>query len=125
LKASLARSAVIVGVLVTAMAGTAACGGQRKDNSKDTGASDITCEVKNDTRIGIATGNTTGVYYALGNAFAEQVSTATDGKLKVTAAETGASVQNIEQLAADRFQVAFSLFDTATDAVAGMGSFEG
>ena len=123
MKPSLARTALAVGLLVAAMAGTAACGGQRKDDSKDTGASDITCDVKNDTRIGIATGNTTGVYYALGNAFAEQVAATTGGKLKVTAAETGASVQNIEQLVADRYQVAFSLFDTATDAVAGKGSF--
>ena len=60
MKPSLARTALAVGLLVAAMAGTAACGGQRKDDSKDTGASDITCDVKNDTRIGIATGNTTG-----------------------------------------------------------------
>lgn len=126
MKPSFARTAVAVGVLATAMAGTAACGGQRTDNSKATGSGgDIKCEVTNDTRIGIATGNTTGVYYALGNAFAPLVAQSTGDKLKVTAAETGASVQNIEQLAADKYQVAFSLFDTATDAVAGKGSFEG
>jgi TRAP transporter TAXI family solute receptor len=125
LKPSLARTAVAVGVLVAAMAGTAACGGQRKNDTKDTGAGgDISCEITSDTRIGVATGNTTGVYYPLGNALAEQVSSATGGKLRVTAAETGASVQNIEQLMEDRYQVAFSLFDTATDAFNGKGSFK-
>lgn len=113
----------IVGLLVVAVSGTAACGGKRDTGSRDTGSGDISCEIQNDTRIGLATGNTTGVYYAIGNALAEQVATKTGGKLRVTAAETGASVQNIEQLAADRYQVAFSLFDTATDAVNGKGSF--
>lgn len=113
----------IVGLLIVAVAGSTACGGQRNNNSRDTGAGEITCEVTNDSRIGLATGNTTGVYYAIGNALAEQVASKTGGKLRVTAAETGASVQNIEQLVADRYQVAFSLFDTATDAVNGKGSF--
>lgn len=113
----------IVGLLVVAVSGTAACGGKRDSGNRDTGSGDITCEIQTDTRIGLATGNTTGVYYAIGNALAEQVATRTGGKLRVTAAETGASVQNIEQLAADRYQVAFSLFDTATDAVNGKGSF--
>ena len=86
---------------------------------------DVTCEVANDTRIGIATGNATGVYFALGNAYAEQISAATGGKVKATAAETGASVQNIQQLVAGSYEVAFSLADTAADAVQGTGSFDG
>jgi len=125
LKSSFARSAVAVAVLAAALGGSAACGGQRTGGQKDTGSSDISCSVKDDTRITIATGNTTGVYYALGNALAEQISTTTSGKLKATASETGASVQNIEQLVENKFQVAFSLFDTATDAVNGKGSFKG
>src|ERR687894_2666877 len=75
------------------------------------------------TRVGIATGNATGVYFALGNAYAEQIGTATGGKVKATAAETGASVQNIQQLVAGEYNIAFSLADTAADAVAGTGSF--
>jgi uncharacterized protein len=113
----------VVGLLIVAVTGTAACGGQRNNNSRDTGSGEISCEIETDSRIGLATGNTTGVYYAIGNSLAEQVASKTGGKLRVTAAETGASVQNIEQLAADRYQVAFSLFDTATDAVNGKGSF--
>jgi TRAP transporter TAXI family solute receptor len=117
------RPKVAVFLIITLAFSAAACGGQRNNNSRDTGSGEITCEIANDSRIGLATGNTTGVYYAIGNALAEQVASKTGGKLRVTAAETGASVQNIEQLAADRYQVAFSLFDTATDAVNGKGSF--
>jgi uncharacterized protein len=121
---SFGRMAAAVAVLGTALVGAGACGGQRTENQRDTGAGTTSCTVSNDTRIAIATGNTTGVYYALGNALAEQVSTSTAGKLKATAAETGASVQNIEQLMAGQYQVAFSLFDTATDAVNGKEAFK-
>ncbi|HEX7744418.1 MAG TPA: TAXI family TRAP transporter solute-binding subunit [Micromonosporaceae bacterium] len=106
------------------LAGLAGCGGRQDVAGGDTGG-DVTCEVKQETRIGIATGNATGVYFALGNAYAEQISTATGGKVKATAAETGASVQNIQQLVAGTYAVAFSLADTATDAVQGTGSFDG
>jgi TRAP transporter TAXI family solute receptor len=107
-------------LLLTATAVTA-CGGRQDAASTDAGG-EVTCEVANETRIGIATGNATGVYFALGNAYAEQLG-ATGGKVKGTAAETGASVQNIQQLVAGSFGLAFSLADTAADAVNGTGSF--
>jgi uncharacterized protein len=103
------------------VAGLTACGGRQDAASTDTGG-DVTCEVANDTRIGIATGNATGVYFALGNAYAEQLG-ATGGKVTATAAETGASVQNIQQLVAGTYGLAFSLADTAADAVNGANSF--
>jgi TRAP transporter TAXI family solute receptor len=106
------------------LAGLVGCGGRQDAASTDVGG-DVSCTVDADTRIGIATGNATGVYFALGNAYAEQVTTATDGKVKATAAETGASVQNIQQLVAGSYAVAFSLADTAVDAVQGTGSFDG
>ncbi len=111
-------------LLAVVLAGTAlaGCGGRQDTASTDAGG-DVTCEVANDTRIGIATGNATGVYFALGNAYAEQLG-ATGGKVKATASETGASVQNIQQLVAGSFGLAFSLADTAADAVNGTGSFE-
>jgi TRAP transporter TAXI family solute receptor len=102
----------------------AGCGGRRDAPRSDAGGA-VTCEVKQETRVGIATGNATGVYFALGNAYAEQISQATGGKVKATAAETGASVQNIQQLVAGTYQVAFSLADTAADAVLGSASFGG
>ncbi|MFD0787106.1 TAXI family TRAP transporter solute-binding subunit, partial [Micromonospora azadirachtae] len=89
----------------------------------DDTASEVTCEVARDTRVGIATGNSTGVYYVVGNALAGQLPAATGGRLTGTAAETGASVQNIEQLVAGQYDVAFSLFDTAVNAVQGKESF--
>ncbi|MET0897051.1 MAG: TAXI family TRAP transporter solute-binding subunit [Mycobacterium sp.] len=100
------------------------CGGRQDAPSADAGG-EVTCEVTGDTRVSIATGNATGVYFSLGNAYAEQVSDATAGKVKATAAETGASVQNVQQLVGGTYQVAFSLADTAADAVEGKGSFEG
>ncbi|GGN42593.1 hypothetical protein FHR83_007195 [Actinoplanes campanulatus] len=109
---------VLVGMLAVA---TAACGGRQDTASTDTGGA-VTCEVADATRIGIATGNATGVYFALGNAYAEQIN-AVGGKVQATAAETGASVQNIQQLVAGTYDVAFSLADTAADAVNGTGSF--
>ncbi|GFG54460.1 C4-dicarboxylate ABC transporter substrate-binding protein [Mycolicibacterium agri] len=74
--------------------------------------------------MSIATGNTTGVYYSLGGALAEAITDETDGKLKATAAETSASLQNIQQLVAGTHQVAFSLADTAADAAEGKDSFD-
>jgi len=118
----LGRALVAMAALLVTLAGVAGCGGRQTDTTADTGAP-VTCTVSTDTRVSIATGNSTGVYYTLGNAYAEQLAAATDGKLKATAAETGASVQNIQQLVAELYQVEFSLFDTATDAVNGTGTF--
>lgn len=105
-------------------AGLAGCGGRQDAPATDAGG-EITCEVAGNTRVGIATGNATGVYFALGTAYAEQVPQATGGKVTATAAETGASVQNVQQLVAGTYAVAFSLADTAADAVRGGGAFEG
>ncbi|MEV6300223.1 TAXI family TRAP transporter solute-binding subunit [Actinoplanes sp. NPDC051861] len=110
----------LAGALAVAGAG---CGGKQDSAAQDTGG-DVTCEVGQSTRIGIATGNATGVYFALGNAYAEQIN-AVGGNLQATASETGASVQNIQQLVAGTYDVAFSLADTAADAVNGTGSFTG
>ncbi|KWX56582.1 TAXI family TRAP transporter solute-binding subunit [Mycobacterium sp. NAZ190054] len=111
--------------VVCAAGATAGCGGGRQDTPTADSGGEISCEVGSDTRVSIATGNSTGVYFSLGNAFAEQISAATGGTVKATAAETGASVQNIEQLVGGSYQVAFSLADTAADAVEGKGSFDG
>ena len=102
-------------------AGTAGCGGRQDSAAKDDTSTEVTCEVTADTRLGIATGNATGVYYVVGNALATQLSGATGGKVTATAAETGASVQNIEQLVAGKYDIAFSLFDTAVGRGAGQG----
>jgi uncharacterized protein len=102
----------------------AGCGGQRGDDNGAAAAEPTSCEVTADARLSIATGNTTGVYYVLGGAYAESISQQTGGKLKATAAETSASLQNIQQLVAGTHQVAFSLADTAADAINGTASFD-
>ncbi|GIF36741.1 TAXI family TRAP transporter solute-binding subunit [Actinoplanes xinjiangensis] len=115
------RRIVGIALVSTLAAATAACGGRQDTASTDTGGA-VTCEVAAATRVGIATGNAIGVYFAVGNAYAEQINSA--GKnVQATAAETGASVQNIQQLVAGTYDVAFSLADTAADAVNGTGSF--
>lgn len=114
---------VVAAVVLTGAAATG-CGGRQDAPTADSGG-ELTCELAGETRVSIATGNATGVYFSLGNAYAEQVSTSTDGKVKASAAETGASVQNIQQLVAGTYEVAFSLADTAADAVEGKAAFDG
>ncbi|MGW5672379.1 TAXI family TRAP transporter solute-binding subunit [Micromonospora sp. NPDC003776] len=75
-------------------------------------------------RIFLATGNTTGVYYQLGGGYADVISRHLPG-YEARAEPTGASVENINRLAGGDMEVAFSLADTAADAVAGRGAFDG
>ena len=117
------KRAIAWAATLLAASALTACGGRQDAAETDVGG-EVTCQVPKETRIGIATGNATGVYFALGNAYAEQLG-ATGGKVKATAAETGASVQNIQQLVAGTYDVAFSLADSAADAVNGTGSFTG
>jgi uncharacterized protein len=116
------RMVMAAGLALVLAGASAACGGRQDAASTDAGG-EVTCTVANETRLGIATGNATGVYFALGNAYAEQIG-ATGGNVKATASETGASVQNIQQLVAGSYGVAFSLADTAADAINGTGSFD-
>jgi TRAP transporter TAXI family solute receptor len=112
---------VLAGAMLLVLAG---CGGQRGGDGREAASEPTTCTVGADARLSIATGNTTGVYYSLGGAYAEAISAQTAGKLKATAAETSASLQNIQQLVAGTHQVAFSLADTAADAAQGKESFD-
>jgi TRAP transporter TAXI family solute receptor len=91
------------------------------DTGGDATAESVQCEAE-EGRITIATGNSTGVYYVFGGGVADLISDETP--IRATAAETGASVQNIEQLVAGDYDIAFSLADTASDAVAGLASFD-
>ena len=107
---SVARPVLVVLALAVVLA-LPACGGKQDEGG---GAS---------RRLSIATGNTTGVYYQLGGAYARVISRNTGHK--TTASETGASVQNVRLIAAGKQDIAFSLLDTAADAVRGTGAFEG
>ncbi|TCO43491.1 hypothetical protein EV646_11267 [Kribbella antiqua] len=101
-------------VALAAVVSLVACGGQREPagSSSEGGG-----------RLTIATGNTTGVYYQLGGALASVISQKVSG-YRATASETGASVQNVQGLVAGNYDIAFSLGDTASDAVKGENSFK-
>ncbi|MEU3457807.1 TAXI family TRAP transporter solute-binding subunit [Micromonospora sp. NPDC006766] len=75
-------------------------------------------------RIFLATGNTTGVYYQLGGGYADVISRHLPG-YEARAEPTGASVENINRLSSGDMEIAFSLADTAADAVTGRGAFDG
>ncbi|PGH42231.1 hypothetical protein GA0070622_1969 [Micromonospora sediminicola] len=74
-------------------------------------------------RIFLATGNTTGVYYQLGGGYADLISRHLPG-YEARAEPTGASVENITRVAGGDMEIAFSLADTAADAVNGRGAFD-
>ncbi len=99
-----------------------ACGGQQAGSEAGSGVDEDSCEA-GDGRLSIATGNSTGVYFVVGGGLAKLVNDETE--VQATSAETGASVQNIEQLVSGDYDVAFSLADTAADAVNGTGDFDG
>ncbi|SBT49413.1 TAXI family TRAP transporter solute-binding subunit [Micromonospora narathiwatensis] len=75
-------------------------------------------------RIFLATGNTTGVYYQLGGGYADVISRHLPG-YEARAEPTGASVENVNRLGSGDMEIAFSLADTAADAVTGRGAFDG
>ncbi|MFK4084237.1 TAXI family TRAP transporter solute-binding subunit [Kribbella sp. NPDC020789] len=108
------RRLPVVVVALAAAASLVACGGQREPSGSGTAAGG---------RLTIATGNTTGVYYQLGGALASVISQKMTG-YRATASETGASVQNIQGLVGGNYDIAFSLGDTAADAVKGENSFQ-
>ncbi|WP_371500925.1 TAXI family TRAP transporter solute-binding subunit [Kitasatospora sp. NBC_00374] len=92
-----------------------ACGGKQTGPAAHEGAAP-------GGRLTVATGNTTGVYYQLGGSLAQLISDNIKG-YRATATATGASVQNVQGLVSGSYDVAFSLMDTASDAVTGTGSF--
>ena len=75
-------------------------------------------------RLSIATGGTGGVYFPLGGGLADLISENIEG-YTATAEETNASVDNMNLIGSGESDIAFVLGDTAADAVAGTGEFEG
>ncbi len=112
---SVLTAALAMGLSLTA------CGGQRSDSGAGSDSDKAGCDAGTG-RVNIATGNSTGVYYVVGGGLAKLINDETE--LQARSAETGASVQNIQQVAAGDYDIAFSLADTAADAVEGKASFK-
>ncbi len=74
-------------------------------------------------RLSVATGGTGGVYYPLGGGLANVLTRAIPG-VEATAEVTSASVDNMKLIGAGKADVAFTLGDTAADAVNGTGKFK-
>jgi hypothetical protein len=72
--------------------------------------------------LSIATGGTGGVYYPLGGGFANILGKELPG-VTATAQVTGGSVANLQLIAADKADIAFSQVDAAWDAIHGQDKF--
>lgn len=92
----------------------AACGGGSSGGAGGQGGG---------TRLSIATGGTSGVYYVYGGGLAGVISKNLPG-YTATAEATSASVDNMQLIGAKKSNLAFVLADTATDAVKGQSSFK-
>ncbi|MFP3396113.1 TAXI family TRAP transporter solute-binding subunit [Brevibacterium sp. SIMBA_078] len=113
------KTFTIAAAALAAVLTMSSCGGKREAEPAAEGGDGCTAA---SGQITIATGNSTGVYYVLGGGLAQVISDNSD--LKATASETGASVQNLQQLSSGDFDIAFSLADTAADAVSGNEDFK-
>jgi uncharacterized protein len=109
------RARTVVAAALVALLAAAGCGGERESGGGGGGASG--------GRLSVATGNTTGVYYVLGGKYAELISKHISG-YQATAEATGASVENIQRVMRGDSDIAFSLADSAADAVKGEGAFD-
>jgi TRAP transporter TAXI family solute receptor len=68
------------------------------------------------TWLSVCTGNTTGVYYILGGGLAQRISRHLPGH-RATAEPTSASVENLQRIVHHHCDLAFTLADSAVDAV--------
>jgi uncharacterized protein len=93
------------------LAALAGCGGEQSGSERDGG------------NLSIATGGTGGVYSVYGGGLADAISKNLEG-YKATAETTSASVDNMKLIAQKDSDVAFTLADTAIDAVEGKESFD-
>ncbi|GIH80803.1 TAXI family TRAP transporter solute-binding subunit [Planobispora longispora] len=105
-------------LLAAGILALSACGGDRSAEQ----TADRTAAGDGGKRLSIATGNTTGVYYVLGGGLADQINKNLPG-YQATAEATGASVENIQRVVRGDSDIAFTLADSAADAIAGKGAF--
>lgn len=107
-------------VLIMAMSILAACGSDKgKEDDKKSGGNDSAQKPK---FISIVTGGTGGTYYPLGGSFAKIISDETG--IQTNAEVSGASAENMNLLANEEAELAFSQTDIAAYAVEGKLMFE-
>jgi uncharacterized protein len=104
------RMLALVGVVALA----AGCGGEGSGSGAEGG---------DGGRLSIATGGTSGVYFVYGGGLAKVISENLDG-YKATAETTSASVDNLILIQDGGSDIAFTLGDTALDAVKGREGFK-
>jgi TRAP transporter TAXI family solute receptor len=98
-------------VAILVLATLAGCGGEESASEGEGG------------NLSIATGGTAGVYQVYGGGLADVISDDLEG-YKATAETTSASVDNIKLIDQKNSDVAFTLADSAIDAVEGRESFD-
>jgi TRAP transporter TAXI family solute receptor len=97
--------------LLVALVALAGCGGGGGGGGADS------------RRLSIATGGTGGVYFVYGGGLAKLITSSLEG-YEATAEVTSASVDNMTLIGDEKSALAFTLADTASDAVQGRGSFK-
>jgi TRAP transporter TAXI family solute receptor len=100
--------------LAGVLALTAGCGGEGSGSGTQSGGGG---------RLSIATGGTSGVYFVYGGGLAKVISSNLKG-YKATAETTSASVDNLILIKDGSSDIAFTLADTALDAVKGREAFK-
>jgi TRAP transporter TAXI family solute receptor len=100
-------------VSVVALALMAGCGGEGSGSGSKSGGG----------RLSIATGGTSGVYFVYGGGLAKVISSNLEG-YRATAETTSASVDNLILIDKGSSDIAFTLGDTALDAVNGREGFK-
>jgi TRAP transporter TAXI family solute receptor len=104
------RMLALLGVVALA----AGCGGEGSGSGAEGG---------DGGRLSIATGGTSGVYFVYGGGLAKVISSNMEG-YKATAETTSASVDNLILIKDGGSDIAFTLADTALDAVEGREAFK-
>ncbi|HLR08505.1 MAG TPA: TAXI family TRAP transporter solute-binding subunit [Bacillota bacterium] len=106
--------------------GLAGCGSAKDDGDVSNGGDGDDAENSGE-RITIGTGGTSGTYYPLGVAMAQQIFSDVDGVASANAVSTGASVANAQEMGDGDYQLALIQNDIAYYAVNGetLEDFEG
>ena len=114
MKRNLKKAVSCILALTVMVISLTSCGGSGSGEASKNGI------VRSDEFITVATGPTSGIYYPIGGAFANVLSTA---GYKTSAQATGASVENINLITPDDAELAISMQDSVVQAYEGFGAF--